>query len=97
MWVGWIEFDILLGDVHSLKEKRSYVRPLIADLRRKFQLSASEVDHLDLHRRVAVGVCAASSARQHLVELIDDVERYVANRPEIDLLASRRGYHHSED
>ncbi|HSN38124.1 MAG TPA: DUF503 family protein, partial [Arthrobacter sp.] len=26
MWIGWIEFDVLLGDVHSLKEKRSVVR-----------------------------------------------------------------------
>ena len=32
MWIGWTEFDILLGDVHSLKEKRSVVRPLLAEL-----------------------------------------------------------------
>ncbi|MGB2947599.1 MAG: DUF503 family protein, partial [Rhodococcus sp. (in: high G+C Gram-positive bacteria)] len=25
MWIGWIEFDFLLGDVHSLKEKRSRI------------------------------------------------------------------------
>ena len=30
MWTGTIEFDILLGDVHSLKEKRSLVRPIVA-------------------------------------------------------------------
>ena len=30
MWVGALQFDLLLGDVHSLKEKRSLVRPLIA-------------------------------------------------------------------
>ncbi|WP_115785266.1 DUF503 family protein, partial [Escherichia coli] len=33
MWIGWIEFDLLLGgDVHSLKEKRAAVRPLLAEL-----------------------------------------------------------------
>ena len=32
MWIGWIEFDLLLGDVHSLKAKRSVVRPLVAEL-----------------------------------------------------------------
>ena len=36
MWIGWIEFDLLLGDVHSLKAKRSVVRPLVAELRRRF-------------------------------------------------------------
>ena len=46
MWVGALEFDLLLGDVHSLKEKRSVVRPLIADVRKRFELSVAEVDHL---------------------------------------------------
>ena len=39
MWIGFIEFDVLLGDVHSLKGKRSVVRPLVSDLHRKFELS----------------------------------------------------------
>ena len=26
MWIGWIEFDILLGDVRSLKEKEDIIR-----------------------------------------------------------------------
>lgn len=51
MWIGSIEFDMLLGDVHSLKEKRSVVRPIIAEVRRKFEVSVAEVGHLDLHRR----------------------------------------------
>ena len=39
-----LEFlDVLLGDVHSLKEKRSVVRPLVAEVRRRFAVSAAEV------------------------------------------------------
>ena len=41
MWIGWLEFDLLLGDVHSLKQKRSAVRPVIAELHRRFGVSAS--------------------------------------------------------
>ncbi|MGH8965621.1 MAG: DUF503 domain-containing protein, partial [Actinomycetes bacterium] len=55
MWIGAIELDLLLGDVHSLKTKRSLVRPLVRELRRRFEVGAAEVDHLDLHRRTAVG------------------------------------------
>ena len=51
MWIGWIEFDVLLGDVHSLKEKRAVLRPLLADLRRSTEASVAEVDDQDLHRR----------------------------------------------
>ena len=37
MYVGALELDVLLGDVHSLKEKRSLVRPVVAELRRRFE------------------------------------------------------------
>jgi uncharacterized protein YlxP (DUF503 family) len=97
MWIGAYEFDLLLGDVHSLKEKRSVVRPLVAELRRRFELSVSEVDHLDLHRRAGVGVGLVSADRAHLVEVLDAVERAVAGRPEIELLSVRRTIRSSSD
>ena len=90
MWVGALEFDLLLGDVHSLKEKRSLVRPLIADVRKRFDLSVAEVDHLELHRRAVVGVAAVSPDRAHLVDVLDAVERLVAFHPEVELLSVRR-------
>ena len=97
MWVGALEFDLLLGDVHSLKEKRSLVRPLIADVRRRFDLSVAEVDHLELHRWAGVGVAAVSPDRAHLVDVLDAVERLVAFRPEIELLSVRRTLRSGDD
>ena len=97
MWVGALEFDLLLGNVHSLKEKRSLVRPLIAEVRRRFELSVAEVDHLELHRRAAVGVAAVSPDRAHLVEVLDAVEHLVAFHPEIELLSVRRVLRSGED
>jgi uncharacterized protein len=90
MWVGAIEFDLRLGDVRSLKEKRSVVRPLIAEVRRKFMISVAEVDHLELYRRAGLGVALVSPDRAHLVEVLDAVERLVAYRPEMELLSARR-------
>ena len=97
MWIGWIEFDVLLGDVHSLKEKRSVVRPIIADVRKKFQLSVAEVGHLDLHRRAALGASLVAADSAHVVDVLDDVERLIASRPEITLLSARRTLRSSED
>ena len=54
MWIGWLEFDLLLGDVHSLKEKRSVVRPIVAELQRRFAVSAAETGTQDLHRRAGI-------------------------------------------
>ncbi|WP_461173818.1 DUF503 domain-containing protein [Arthrobacter sp. Z1-9] len=97
MWIGWIEFDILLGDVQSLKEKRSVIRPLLADIKRKYDVSVAEVGYHDQYRRSQVGAGLVAADRAHLVEVLDAVERLVAGRPEIELLSARQRDHHSED
>lgn len=98
MWIGWIEFDILLGDVQSLKAKRSVIRPLIADLNRRTEASAAEVGSADLHRRSQIGVSVVAAHASHVRDVLDQAERMlVEQHPEITLLSARRGLHSSED
>lgn len=97
MWIGWIEFDVRLGDVHSLKEKRSIVRPIVNELQRRFALSAAETDSVDLYRRAGIGGSLVSIDRAHVVEVLDKVERFMAERPEIELLSAHRHLSSSTD
>lgn len=97
MWIGWLEFDVLLGDVRSLKQKRSVIRPVIAELRRKFDVSAAETGDQDLHRRAGIGVGVVAADRQHVVDVLDAAERLVAARPELELLSVRRRLRSSDD
>lgn len=97
MFVGSLALDVLLGDVHSLKEKRSVVRPIVAELRRKFEVSAAEAGHLDLHRRALIGVAVVAADAQHASTVLDSCERLVASRPEVDLLSAHRQLHTEED
>lgn len=97
MWIGWIEFDIMLGDVHSLKEKRAIVRPIVNELRRNFSVAAAETDHLDLHRRTGISASAIAADSNHVISVLDSVEVFVSARPEIDLLSARRRVLNSQD
>ncbi|BBY97719.1 DUF503 domain-containing protein [Mycolicibacterium fallax] len=97
MWIGWLEFDILLGAVASLKQKRSVVRPIVAELRKRFAVSAAETGHLDLHRRAGIGVAVVAADAAHVTEVLDAAEHLVAARPEIELLSARRGLRRSDD
>ncbi len=90
MYMGSLSIDLLLGDVHSLKEKRGLVRPIVAELRRRFDVSAAETGHLDLHRRAEVGVGLVSADAGHCHEVLDACERLVAARPEVEVLGVRR-------
>lgn len=97
MWVGWVEFDLRLGDVHSLKEKRSIVRPIVNELRRRFAVSAAETDSLDLYRRAGIGGSLVSIDRTHVVDVLDEVERWMAARPEVEILEAHRHIGTSSD
>jgi len=97
MFTGTLSLDLLLGDVHSLKGKRAVVRPIVAELRRRFEVAAAEAGDLDLHRRALIGVAVVAADAAHCVEVLDACERLVAGRPEVELLASRRRFHSEED
>ncbi|BAX93123.1 DUF503 domain-containing protein [Mycobacterium shigaense] len=90
MWIGWLECDVLLGDVRSLKQKRSVIRPVIAELRRKLSVSAAETGAQDLYRRAGIGVAVVSGDRAPAVDVLDAAERLVAAHPEFELLSVRR-------
>jgi hypothetical protein len=90
VFVGVLEIDLLLGDVQSLKEKRSIVRPIVAEIRRKFEVAAAEAGHLELHRRSLIGVSVVAAEAAHCVEVMDACERLVAARPEIEVLSTRQ-------
>ncbi|GAA2466672.1 MULTISPECIES: DUF503 domain-containing protein [Streptomyces] len=97
MYVGTLSFDLLLGDVRSLKEKRSVVRPIVAELQRKFAVSVAETGSQNLHRRAQIGLAVVSGDVGHLTEVLDRCERMVAGRPEVELLSVRRRMHTDED
>ena len=89
MVVGVVCCDLLLGDVHSLKEKRSVVRPIVAELARRFSVAAAETGQLELHRRAEVSASVVAADHEHVREVLAQCERWVAGRPEVELLSAR--------
>ncbi len=97
MYVGTLSFDLLLGDVRSLKEKRSVVRPIVAELQRRFSVSVAEVGDQDLYRRAHVGLAVVSGDLRYITDVLARCERWMAARPEVDLLSARQRIHGDDD
>jgi uncharacterized protein YlxP (DUF503 family) len=90
-------FDLLLpDDSRTLKQKRSYVRPIVAMLRR-LEVSVAEVGAHELYGRAQIGVAVVAGEPGHARQVIDACERQVAARPEIELLSVRRRLHGDDD
>ncbi|WP_084965527.1 DUF503 domain-containing protein [Thermoactinospora rubra] len=98
MYVGALTLDILLGDVRSLKQKRAVVRPIVAELQRRYPgVAVAETGHLDLHRRAEIGVAVVSASAGNCTQVLEACERLVAYRPDIELLSARQRLFTDED
>ncbi|WP_100445721.1 DUF503 domain-containing protein [Glycomyces xiaoerkulensis] len=97
MFTGCVEFDVLLPeDSRSLKAKRSYVRPIVASLRR-FEVAAAEVGDQELYGRATVGAAAVAGDNPHVQEVLNACEQHMAGRPEVELISVRRRVFGPED
>ena len=97
MYTETAVFDLLLpGDSRSLKQKRSYLRPIIAMLK-KYDVSVAEVGFHDLHGRALIGVAVVAADPAQARSVIDTCENQVAGRPEIDLLSAKRRLYGDDD
>ncbi|MEU4687908.1 DUF503 domain-containing protein [Actinoplanes sp. NPDC023714] len=97
MYTETAVFDLLLpGDSRSLKQKRSYVRPIIAMLK-KFEVSVAEVGFHDLHGRCQLGVAVVAAEAAQARAVVDTCENQVAGRPEVELLSVKRRLYGDDD
>ncbi len=98
MYVAALTLDVLLGDVRSLKAKRAVVRPLVAELRRRYPgVAVAETGQLDLYRRAEIGVAVVSATAANALSVLTECERLVAARPEIELLSARQRLFNEEE
>src|SRR5262249_29952525 len=90
VYVGALTLDVLLGDIRSLKQKRSAVASIIAEVRRRHPgMAVAETGSTNQHRRAEISVAAVTSTTAHVTEVLDACERLVAARPDIELLSAR--------
>lgn len=77
MFIGVGKFEIFIPASGSLKDKRQVVRSIANAVRKKFNVSISEVDHLDLWQRSAFGVACTAGSASHCRDVLDEVERSI--------------------
>ena len=68
------------------------MKPILERARRRFPVTAAEVDHHDQWQRACLGVAAVSSTPGHAAEILDEVERFVWSRPDVEVISTERGW-----
>ena len=77
MIVATTTWDLHLPACHSLKEKRSVLKPLTNELRRSLNLSVAETAHQDTWQRAEIACAAVGSARSVVDETLRAADRMI--------------------
>lgn len=77
MFIGIARFELFLPTSGSLKDKRQVLRPVIAAVQNKFNVSIAEIDYQDLWQRAALGVACVSSTGGQCRKVLQEVEKTI--------------------
>ena len=78
--------------MHSLKEKRAVIKPILDGARNRYRVAVAEVGDQDLWQRTRLGVAAVGSTPSHVQEVLDEVERFVWSFPEVEVVEATRDW-----
>lgn len=71
----------------SLKQKRSRLKPLLARLRREFNVSVAEIDHNDHHQSAVIACVVVSNDARHAQRVLSVIPGWIErNRPDLSLV-----------
>ena len=85
-----MEIDLHLPACRSLKAKRAVVRPVVEGVRSRFRVSVAEVGDQDLWQRANIGVAVVGATTSHVVDVMDEIERWVWAQPGVEVLSMDR-------
>jgi len=70
----------------SLKDKRQVCRSLIDKTRQRFNASVAEVDTLDFHQTLTIGVAVVSGSAAHAQCSLDEIIRFMEKHADAELI-----------
>jgi len=73
MFVGILQFELVIPGAESLKDKRRVVRSVKDRLHREHLVSIAEIGALDHHRLALMGLAVVSNSAGHVSTVLDRV------------------------
>ncbi|MCC2670230.1 MAG: hypothetical protein K0Q72_2701 [Armatimonadetes bacterium] len=83
--VGLVTLDLLIPEANSLKDKRSVVKSMLEGMRNKFNVSAAEVENLDIWRRATVAIACVSNSQTFTDQVLNKVLDWVESNPRVNV------------
>jgi len=84
------EVELHVGTSQSLKDKRQVVKSILDGARRRYGVAAAEIGFQDQWQRALLGFAVVASSAGQATDIIDEVDRFVWSRADLDVLSTDR-------
>lgn len=78
--------------VHSLKEKRSVLKSLLAKITNKFNVSAAEIDEQDTHQTLVIAVAAIAANHQLADSMMENIQSFIEQNTDAEVVGVETDY-----
>ncbi|MBS3950169.1 MAG: DUF503 domain-containing protein [Peptococcaceae bacterium] len=85
--MGTLIVELHIPQAHSLKEKRSVVKSVIARTREKFNVSVAEVDYHDMWQRAEIAVAVVSGSHTEVDRMLETILIFIQSSFSGDLIS----------
>ncbi|HHY20043.1 MAG TPA: DUF503 domain-containing protein [Firmicutes bacterium] len=86
MIIGTLTIRLYAPWVHSLKEKRMEVKSLIDKTKNKFNVSIAEIEGMDTHQIIVLGIGCVSNDTKYVNSVLDEVINFIETNTEAEVV-----------
>lgn len=90
MFVGILQFELLIPGVESIKDKRRVVKSVKDRLHREHMVSVAEVGALEDHSLAMMGLAVVSNTPAHVGEVLDRITAKLRSLSDAELGSTTR-------
>lgn len=77
MIVGLLTVELYLGDIFTLKDKRSIVKSTIKKIQNRYNVSIAETERQDEKRWAVIGMACVSNTTRHVDQQLDEILNFM--------------------
>jgi len=83
--IGACKVYLHINMAYSLKDKRMIIKSLIDRMKNKFNISVSEVELQDIHKKACIGFACVTSKSSHAESIVNNVINFIENNTDAEI------------
>jgi len=84
--IGTLQLELYFSEPQSLKEKRVLLKSLVDRIRRRFNVSVSEIDGMDLWQKTTLAVAAVGNQTRYVNQILDRIAEFIRNENKLEIV-----------